>query len=54
MRLCLQSCELSCFKKGLGFIPVVDAWRFFFKEYFLNEAEVNHFSPINRRKRIYN
>jgi len=53
MRLCLQSCGLLRFKKGSGFIPVVDAWRDFFKEYFLDEAEVTHFSPVNRRKRIY-
>ncbi len=53
MWLCLKSGGLLHFKKGLGFIPVVDAWRDFFKEYFLNEAEVTHVSPINRRKRIY-
>ncbi len=32
---------------------MVDAWRMFFEEYMLEEAKVTHFSPVNRKKRIY-
>jgi hypothetical protein len=52
-QVCLQTCGLLRFKKGTGYIPMVDAWRMFFEEYMLEEAEVTHFSPVNRKKRIY-
>jgi hypothetical protein len=34
MWLCLQSCRLLHFEKGSGFIPLVDAWKDFFKGVF--------------------
>jgi hypothetical protein len=52
-QVCLQSCGLLRFKKGTGYIPMVDTWRMFFEEYMLEEAEVTHFSPVDQKKRIY-
>jgi hypothetical protein len=37
-QVCLHSCGLLQFKKGTGYIPMVDAWRAFFEEYMLEEA----------------
>ncbi len=52
-QVCLQSCGLLRFKKGTGYIPMVDAWRMFFEEYMIEEADVTHFSRMNQKKRIY-
>ncbi len=52
-QVCLQTCGLLRFKKGAVYIPVVDAWEMFFEEYMLEDAEVTHFSLVNRKKRIH-
>jgi hypothetical protein len=49
----LQTCGLLRYKRGTGYIPVVDWWNDFIKEYMLDEVEVTHYSPIGRKKKIY-
>ena len=51
-QVCLQTCGLLRFKKGTGYIPMVDAWRMFFEEYMLEVAKVTHLSGELEKKNI--
>jgi hypothetical protein len=48
----LQTCGLSHYKTGTGFVYAVDKWNDFFKENMLDEVEVTHYSPIGKKKQL--